>query len=138
MTDTTLGLTDGNHPSWLTKPCPKWCAAKTSHREEDLPDDRLHYSSWQRFIALPSAEPVMIGQPPTRQQRQLIIYVEQHVDEDEPRVIVTDAHSDKQERRFNVDEATGVAVTMLHAISIITGDGELLGRAARANAVTVD
>jgi hypothetical protein len=137
MTNTTLDLTGGKRPSWLTEPCPTWCAVKTSHREEDLLDDRLHYSTWQRFIALPTAEPVMIGQPPTRQQRQLIIYVEQHINEREPRVIVTDEHSDKQERRFNIDEATGVAVAMLHAVSIITGDFELLGRVTRANTATI-
>jgi hypothetical protein len=120
MANTKLNPAKKN-PSWLIEPCPQWCVA--THREDDMIGDRLHFATWQRFIALPSADPVVVGDPPHPRMRQLLVYVEQHIGEDGPRVVVTDEHSEENERRFSVDEALGVGVALFHGISIIT-DGE--------------
>lgn len=125
-------------PSWLTGPCPEWCVAKTTHREEDLVDDRLHFSSWQRFILLTTADPVMIGRPPILQQRQLIVYVEQHISEDQPHVIVTDAHTDKNEHRFTSDEAIDLAAALLHGVSIVTDSKKVISGLNRTYTVKGD
>jgi len=121
MTNSNLGPAAHRGPSWLTEPCPQWCVA--THREEDMVDDRLHFATWQRFIALPSADPVMVGDPPHPRMRQLLVYVEQHIREEGPRVVVTDSHSEENERRFSLDEAIGLGVALFHGISIIT-DGK--------------
>ncbi|GAB3889873.1 DUF6907 domain-containing protein [Kibdelosporangium lantanae] len=122
MTNTKLNPAAEEGPSWLTEPCPQWCVA--THREEDMVDDRLHFASWQRFIALPSAAPVMVGESQRPRMRELLVYVEQHVGhEDGPRVVITDSHSEEHERRFSLDEAIGVGVALFHGISIIS-DGK--------------
>ncbi|GAB3890156.1 DUF6907 domain-containing protein [Kibdelosporangium lantanae] len=129
---TPTPLVDEGRPSWPTEPCPTWCAAKTTHRKDDLLDDRYHFSSWKRIVELPTLPPVTIGNPPTRHRRELIVYVEQHVSEDTPRVIITDAHTEDKERRLDVNEATGLAVALLRGVSIITGDFELVDKIKRA------
>jgi hypothetical protein len=91
MNEMTKDAAGKDRPSWLIEPCAAWCASKAMHREDDLVDDRLHFSSWRRFILLPTVAKVLVG--PMPQHRQLIVYVEQHVSEDQPRVIVTDAHT---------------------------------------------
>lgn len=35
-------MTTARRPSWQHEPCPPWCVVE--HREEDLPDDRVHDS----------------------------------------------------------------------------------------------
>ena len=122
MTNTKLNPASEKGPSWLTEPCPQWCVA--THREEDMVDDRLHFASWQRFIALPTAAPVMVGEAQRLRMRELLVYIEQHVDQDDgPRVVITDSHSEEHERRLSLDEAIGVGVALFHGISIIT-DGK--------------
>jgi len=108
---------------------------RNTHREGDLVDDRLHFSSWQRYIVLPTAQPVLIGRPPMLQQRQLIVYVEQHASEDQPRVIVTDAHTSDNEHRFPVEEAINLAAALMHGVSIINGHEDAVRSLQRAYTV---
>jgi len=101
MNDTSQNPPDTDRPSWLTEPCPEWCVAKATHREEDLIDDR------------------------------------QHTREDQPQVILTDAHTEENEHRFSVDEAVDVAAALLHGVSIITDSEKVICGLERAYTVKV-
>jgi hypothetical protein len=107
-------------PSWLAKPCPEWCAA--NHREKDLVDDRMHWSDWLQYVPLPVATPVTVGDPPERRQRVLVVYVEQHVDEDQPRVVLTEEHGKQEELRLTAEDACQLGSALLHGRIIITDD----------------
>jgi hypothetical protein len=95
---------------WSVAPCPKWCAA--THRVHDLPDDRLHFSAWLRPVPLSYAAPV------GKHRRVLLVYVEQHVDEDGPRVILTEEHGGQQELRLTAEEACDLGSALLHGRTI--------------------
>lgn len=95
---------------WPAGPCPKWCAA--THRVNDLPDDRLHFSAWLRPIPLTYAAPV------GKHRRVLLVYVEQHADEGTPRVILTEEHGGQQELRLTADEACDLGSALLHGRTI--------------------
>ena len=101
-------------PSWLVTACPKWCAA--NHRDDDLPDDRLHFSAWLRPV--PLAHAPRVG--PHR--RVLMVYVEQHVDEDSPRVVLTEEHGGQQELRLTAEEACQLGAALLHGRTIVSED----------------
>lgn len=103
-------MTSSNRPQWLTEPCPKWCA--TTHRLDDLPDDRLHFSAWLRPVALTYAP--RVGD----HRRVLLVYVEQHVDEDGPRVVLTEEHGGQEELRLSADEACALGAALLHGRTI--------------------
>jgi hypothetical protein len=100
--------------TWLTTACPKWCVA--NHRENDLPDDRLHFSAWLSPIPLNHAPPV------GEHRRVLLVYVEQHVDEDGPRVILTEEHGGQQELRLSSEEACDLGSALLHGRTVAGRD----------------
>jgi hypothetical protein len=114
---TSTGAGGARRPYWLLTPCPTWCA--NTHRDEDLPEDRLHYSAWLRRVALPNAGPFVTGNG-ERHVPELMVYVEQHVDEPRPRVIVTEAHRGIPELRLTIEEAQQVGVALFHGTGIIT------------------
>lgn len=97
-------------PSWLTDPCPEWCAAK--HREADFPDDRRHFSAWLRPVPLTHAPPV------GKHQRVLMVYVEQHVDDDSPCVVLTEEHRGQPELRLTAEEACDLGAALMHGRTV--------------------
>lgn len=50
-----MAATSNSKPTWQDDECPSWCA--TQHREDDLPEDRVHDSP-------PVYVPVVVGPPP--------------------------------------------------------------------------
>lgn len=117
---TSTGASGSRRPFWLLTPCPTWCA--NTHRDEDLLEDRLHYSAWLRRVTLPNAEPVVTPDG-ERHVVELMVYVEQHVDEPRPRVILTEAHRGIREFRLTVEEAQQVGAALFHGTGVITEEG---------------
>jgi hypothetical protein len=98
--------------------CPAWCLAR--HTDDDPVD--LHVSSWLRYVPLPTAEPVLAGQPRTTHVRNLMVYVEQHTSADEPCVVLAEEHQGQQELRLSAEEACQLGFALLHGMSIITDE----------------
>lgn len=76
--------TEHGRPSWQITPCPPWCMMQ--HEEGDFPADRLH-ASLACDLDLSQMDPVIVsdddGIPAS-----IVIYIEQHDREVEPRVCV--------------------------------------------------
>jgi len=87
--------------------CPEWCVG--NHPEQALVDDRRHFSRWLRYVPRPNG-------------RQLIVYVEQHVHEKSPVVVVTEEHTDAKEMRYTGEAAAAVSAALLHGRWLIAGD----------------
>ena len=96
--------------------CPTWCNA--NHRQEDLVDDQFHFSKWLKSIPLPNAKYVVTNG--NEYPRQLMVYVEQHISEETPRVILIDEHSAEAELRLSDEEALQLGAALLHGRTIIT------------------
>lgn len=104
-------MTTSRQPTWLTEACPEWCGV--THRSDDLPDDRRHYTDWIRSVPLTYAQPV------GAHERVLLVYVDQHVTESGPRVVLHEEHCGQPELRLTADEACDLGAALLHARTIV-------------------
>jgi hypothetical protein len=97
---------ESHRPHWLVEPCPVWC--DNLHEESDFVEDRSHMSEWVCHVVLSTEEPVVIDRQPDDTWSfpcELMIYLDQHIGEVMPLVIVEEAHVGRKKLRLTPMEA---------------------------------
>ncbi|ONI81617.1 hypothetical protein ALI144C_20170 [Actinosynnema sp. ALI-1.44] len=120
MSSTPAADGDRARPFWLHEPCPAWC---DKFHEDNLDSgDRRHVSDEVREVQLSSEDMSVHGQSPHKasdyRPTELVIYLDQHVREIGPRVIVDQLPGDRTKLHLLPTEARRVAEALLDMVAL--------------------
>jgi hypothetical protein len=116
-------------PFWLHEPCPVWCD-KLHEEHLDVADRRHISSECMSEVVLSSENPVVVGEKPHDLPEyfptKLVIYLDQHIREITPRVIVDQLPWDRQKLHFLPTEARQVGEALIRLAAMATEDSKLV------------
>jgi hypothetical protein len=116
-----------DRPYWLDEPCPAWC--DKLHEEHLYVADRRHISSdYMREVILSTEDPVVIGEKPhdlsDYHPTELVIYLDQHVREVAPRVIIDQVPAGRRKLHFLPAEARRVGEALLRLATMAADEAD--------------
>jgi len=110
-------------PYWLTAPCPSWCKLTDSHRADDMPEDRAHFTSVDDPIELtlmPTVRHDRTGHPAT--PAVVLVDLHQHVEQAAPRVhLVTDGGRTLEMTIEEARQLAGQLAALVRIADLATG-----------------
>ena len=95
-----------HRPSWLTEPCPSWCA--NEHREEDHLEDRVHKSAGLITPAVVRRSPVLADVEPG-EATEILVQTLRLVGATETWVLVCEPENAHSMMMLRHEAATGLA-----------------------------
>ena len=115
------------HPYWQTGPCPAWC--DNLHDDSDFVDDRRHMSNWSAHIVLTTEEPTIVkrtpdGDGPWCLPFELAVWLDQHVRDASPRVILHEGHRRIDELHLTPAEARQLGEALIGGADLAGGERE--------------
>jgi hypothetical protein len=117
-------------PFWLHEPCPVWCD-KLHEEHLDVADRRHISSGCMSEVVLSSEDPIVMGEKPHDLSdyfpTELAIYLDQHVREIAPRVIIDQLPCDRKKLHFLPTEARQVGEALIRLAAMATEDSESVG-----------
>lgn len=114
-------------PYWQAVPCPAWC--DNPHEDSDFVDDRRHMSDWSAHVVLTTEEPTFIertpaGDGPWSVPFELTVWLDQHVQEAAPRVVLHETHRRIDEMHLTPAEARQLGEALIHGADVAAGNAE--------------
>jgi hypothetical protein len=111
-------------PYWLHGPCPAWCDQR--HEDHLNGSDRSHMSSKTREILLSTEDQTVLGEKPRQlsdyHTTELVIYLDQHVREIGPRVVMDQLPGDRGKLHLLPSEARRVSEALVEMAVLAEGD----------------
>lgn len=116
----------GARPYWLAEPCPVWC--DKLHDEQAFEADRRHLSSgYLAQVVLSTEDPVVqgarLGDRAQYFPAELVLYLDQHVREVGPRVVIDQVPAERRQLYLLPVEARQVGEALIRLAGLAREDG---------------